>query len=94
MFKNYEFGFWVVLIFFVCLKFIDVIFEGVNFVKVLIIILDKFDIIVEKILKEFDRGVIGFYGVGMWIKIEKNVLLCVVKRYEVSCVKNFVKSID
>lgn len=30
----------------------------------------------------------------MWTKTEKNVLLCVVKRHEVSRVKNLVKSVD
>lgn len=94
VFKNYELGLWAVLTLFACSKLIDAILEGVNFAKALIIISDKSDIIAEKILKELDRGVTGLHGVGMWTKTEKNVLLCVVKRHEVSRVKNLVKSID
>jgi len=94
VFKNYELGLWAVLTLFACSKLIDAILEGVNFAKALIIISDKSDIIAEKILKELDRGVTAFHGVGMWTKTEKNVLLCVVKRHEVSRVKNLVKSID
>lgn len=94
VFKNYELGLWAVLTLFACSKVMDAILEGVNFAKALIIISDKSDIIAEKILKELDRGVTGLHGVGMWTKTEKNVLLCVVKRHEVSRVKNLVKSID
>ncbi|WP_039765084.1 MULTISPECIES: YitT family protein [unclassified Caldicellulosiruptor] len=94
VFKNYELGLWAVLTLFACSKVMDAILEGVNFAKALIIISDKSDIIAEKILKELDRGVTGLHGIGMWTKTEKNVLLCVVKRHEVSRVKNLVKSID
>jgi len=94
VFKNYELGLWAVLTLFACSKVMDAILEGVNFAKALIIISDKSDIIAEKILKELDRGVTGLHGIGMWTKKEKNVLLCVVKRHEVSRVKNLVKSID
>lgn len=94
VFKSYELGLWAVLTLFACSKLIDAILEGVNFAKALIIISDKSEVIADKILKELDRGVTGLHGVGMWTKTEKNVLLCVVKRHEVSRVKNLVKSID
>lgn len=94
VFKSYELGLWAILTLFACSKLIDAILEGVNFAKALIIISDKSDIIAEKILKELDRGVTGLHGIGMWTKTEKNVLLCVVKRHEVSRVKNLVKSVD
>lgn len=94
VFRNYELGLYAILTLYVCSKVIDAVLEGVNFAKALIIISDKSEIIADKILKELDRGVTGLDGVGMYTKNRKNILLCVVKRQEVTKLKSLIKEID
>ncbi|MEZ0536316.1 YitT family protein [Caldicellulosiruptoraceae bacterium PP1] len=94
VFKNYELGLYAALTLYVCSKVIDAILEGVNFAKALIIISEKADIIADRIMNDLDRGVTGLFGQGMWTKKEKNILFCVVKRHEVSKVKQLVQQID
>lgn len=94
VFKNYELGLYAALTLYVCSKVIDAILEGVNFAKALIIISEKADIIADRIMNDLDRGVTGLFGQGMWTKKEKNILFCVVKRQEVSKVKQLVQQID
>jgi len=94
VFRNYELGLYAILTLYVCSKVIDAVLEGVNFAKALIIISDKSEIIADKILKELDRGVTSLDGVGMYTKNKKNILLCVVKRQEVTKLKSLIKEID
>lgn len=75
-------------------KTIDAYLEGLRFSKSLLIISEKSEQIAGMLLEEVDRGVTGLKGIGMYSKQDKTVLLCVVKREEISIVKNIVKSCD
>ena len=67
---------------FLCNVLIDLVLEGPNSAHSYFIISDKSDAIAERILHEMDRGVTGLEAVGMYSRQHKQVLLCVVNRFE------------
>lgn len=79
---------------FIAIKVIDVIQEGTDYERIAIIISDKYEEISHSILYDMDRGVTELKGVGGYSKQEKNVLLVVVNRSEVTTLRNVVKKID
>ena len=79
---------------FIIAKVIDAMLEGVHFSKAAIIISDKYEEISTAIIKEVDRGVTGLNGSGMYTKMSKMVLLCVVSKREIVHLKEVVREID
>jgi len=75
-------------------KIIDVIMDGVNFAKVVYIISDHAEEIADNIMKELDRGVTAFNGMGMYTRSDKKVLFCVIQRGELQELKTLVKKLD
>ena len=75
-------------------KMIDLVFEGINFSKVIYIISDKSNEISDLINDEFEKGTTGFYGKGMYTKKDKLVIMCVTKRNEVMKIIQLVRKID
>ena len=73
---------------------IDIIFEGVNFTKMMFIISDKGEKIAKKIGEEVDRGSTGFYSKGMYTNTDKVTLLCVGSRNQIARIKSIALSID
>ena len=63
-FKSLSSGLYSVIAIFVSKKTIDVVFEGVNYTKVLNIITKKPDKIVDRIINEVERGVTAIKCVG------------------------------
>ena len=75
-------------------KMIDIIFEGVNFTKMMFIISDRYEKIAEEIGNKIDRGSTGIYAKGMYTNEEKMMLLCVGSRNEIAKIKQIAVSID
>lgn len=75
-------------------KVIDAVIEGINFAKAVFIISDKSNEIANVILKDLERGVTSLKGVGMYTGSEKNVLLCILHRGQISDLKEIVGTID
>ena len=75
-------------------KMIDIIFEGINFTKMVYIISDKYLEISDRIVKDLQRGATGIYAKGMYTNEEKVMLLCVVSRNEAMRIKQISKKID
>ena len=73
---------------------IDIVFEGLYFTKLLIIISDKSEEISKAIQTKVRRGVTGLYGKGMYMNTDKLILMCAVGRRDVVHVKQLVKKID
>jgi len=73
---------------------IDLVQEGMGYARAFFIISDKNDLISEKIITELDRGGTCLKGEGIYSRKEKNVLLAVVNRSEVSRLKEIVYQID
>ena len=93
-FKEIEVGLYSVIAIYIMGKIIDIIFEGVYFTKLLIIISDKNEEIAKEIGKNIKRGTTGLYGKGMYTNEEKLVLMCAAARGDVSKVKDTARKID
>lgn len=93
-FRSVKLGLYAALSLYLSSKTIDAYIEGFNFAKSLMIISDKSDAIAQKLMMDVSRGVTGLKGLGMYSKMDKTVLLCVVKREEIPVVKEIVKDCD
>ncbi|NLM48067.1 MAG: YitT family protein [Epulopiscium sp.] len=75
-------------------KVLDNMLEGVHFSKAVFIISDKAEIIADEIMRNLDRGVTGLNGKGMYTKMEKEILFCVVSKKEIFKLKEIVRNMD
>ncbi|MCF0125438.1 MAG: YitT family protein [Clostridia bacterium] len=94
VFQKIEIGLYSAIVIFLMGKVIDIVFEGVNFSKLILIVSDKSAEISKEIEQKIRRGVTGIYGKGMYTNVEKLILLCAVSRKDVSKVKIIAKKID
>ena len=75
-------------------KIIDIVFEGIYFTKLIIIVSDKNEQISKEIGQIVKRGTTGLYGKGMYTNKEKLVLMCAASRGDISKVKTVARQID
>ena len=73
---------------------IDVIAEGGDFAKAAYIISDKSELLSEEISSQLERGATLLHGSSFYSGQKKTVLLCVVKKYEITKLKNIIKETD
>lgn len=93
-FKKIEVGLYSAITIYLMGKVIDVVFEGVNFTKIIYIISDKYMDISNKIVEHVGRGTTGIYAKGMYTNEEKMMLWCVASRNEAMRIKQISKKID
>lgn len=93
-FKEIEIGLYSAIAIYLMGKIIDIIFEGIYFTKLLIIISDKNQEIAEEIGEKVRKGTTGLFGKGMYTNEEKLVLICAASRGDVSKVKQTARKID
>ena len=79
---------------FLCNVLIDLVLEGPNSAHSYFIISDKSEAIAEKIMHEMNRGVTGLEAVGMYSQQHKQVLLCVVNRFEAMRLRRIIFEAD
>lgn len=91
---NWELAMYSWIALYVSSKVIDLIQEGVNYSKAVYIISDEAENISRKILNEMERGVTFLGAKGAYTGEEKNVLMCVVTRLELTRLKNIVHELD
>lgn len=94
LFKEIEIGLYSAIAIYLMGKMIDIIFEGIYFTKLLIIISKRNEEIAEVIGEKIGRGTTGLYGKGMYKDEQKLVLLCAASRGDVVKVKQTAKKID
>lgn len=73
---------------------LDYIILGANTAKLVYIISDRSAKISEEIIKNVNRGVTGISVRGMYTGDERNMLMCVVKRFEIRKLEQIVEKID
>jgi uncharacterized membrane-anchored protein YitT (DUF2179 family) len=73
---------------------IDFVQEGLNIAKAAFIISDSASEIKEELMTELDRGVTVFKGEGGFTGEDKEILLCIISRSELTELKRQVKEID
>lgn len=93
-FKEIEIGLYSAITIYLMGKMIDIVFEGIDFTKVMFIISEKYDTIAKEIGKKVNRGSTGIYAKGMYTDKEKMMLLCVGTRNEVAKIKQIATAID
>lgn len=93
-FKEIEIGLYSAIAIYLMGKMIDIIFEGIYFTKLLIIISDKSQEISEEIGEKIRKGTTGLFGKGMYTNEHKTILMCAASRGDVARVKQTAKKID
>ena len=92
--KKIEIGLYSAIAIYLMGKIIDIVFEGIYFTKLIIIVSDKSEEISKEIGNVVRRGTTGLYGKGMYTNSEKLVLMCAASRGDVSKVKYVARRID
>lgn len=93
-FKQLEIGLYSAISIYLMGKVIDIIFEGVDFSKMMFIISDKYIEISNEIGKKISRGTTGIYSKGMYTNKEKTMLMCIASRGEVIRIRQIANEVD
>lgn len=93
-FREIEIGLYSAITIFIVGKMLDIVFEGINFCKLIYIISDKSEEIIEAINLEADKGATALYGKGSFSKKNKMIIMCVTKRRGVDKIKLISKKVD
>ena len=93
-FREIEIGLYSATAIYLMGKMIDIIFEGIYFTKLVIIISNKSQEISEEIGDKVGKGTTGLFGKGMYTNEHKTILMCAASRGDVSRVKQTAKKID
>lgn len=93
-FKKIEIGLYSAIAIYLMGKMIDILFEGIYFTKLVLIISDKNEMIAKEIGENIKRGTTGLYGKGMYTSEEKLVLICAATRGDISKIKIAARKID
>ena len=93
-FKEIEIGLYSAISIYLMGKMIDIVFEGVNFTKMMFIVSNKYREIAKGIETSLDRGSTAIYGKGMYTRERKMILWCVATRGEVARIKQAAQTID
>lgn len=73
---------------------LDYVLEGLNRATAYLIVSKESETIARKVMDEMERGVTGLHGKGMYSGEEREVLLCVVNRFESMQLRRIVVSCD
>ena len=92
--KEIEIGLYSTIAIYLMGKIIDILFEGIHFTKLLLIVSDKSEEISKQIEEKIERGVTGLYGKGMYTNENKLVLMCAATRRDIAKIKEVAKKID
>ena len=92
--KEIEIGLYSTIAIYLMGKVIDILFEGIHFTKLLLIISDKSEEISKQIEEKVQRGVTGLYGKGMFTKEDKLILMCAATRRDIAKIKWVAKKVD
>ena len=93
-FKKIEVGLYSAIAIYLMGKMIDIVFEGVNFTKMMFIISKDYKEIAEKVGKELERGSTAIYAKGMYTREKRMMLLCVGTRTEIAKIRMIAIEID
>ena len=93
-FKDWSLPLLSFIIIFVTGKVVDIVLEGLDYNKAVLIISEHYDEIKKTILKDIDRGGTIIPGKGMFQDKDKNIIFTVLNRREVEILKDYIKRID
>jgi uncharacterized membrane-anchored protein YitT (DUF2179 family) len=93
-FKDWQIPLYSILVIYITGRAVDLLLDGANYNKALIIISDEHEKIREKIVFDLERGGTYLKGVGMFTNSEKSVIFTVVNRREVAILEEQIAAID
>lgn len=93
-FNKIEIGLYSAISIYLMGKMIDVVFEGVNFTKMMFIISNKYKEIAKEIGDTIKRGSTAIYAKGTYTNEKRMMLLCVGSRNEIARMKQIATKID
>ncbi|NOZ61209.1 MAG: YitT family protein [Calditrichaeota bacterium] len=82
------------ILLFISSRLIDVIIEGMDYAKAAIIISPEYEKIGKIIMEDLSRGATALNGRGLYTNAEREVILTVVTRKEITQLVDIVKSVD
>lgn len=94
VFKNINIGLYSIIALFVSTKVIDLIFAGVDYIKVVTIITKKSDKVIEPILKDLKRGATVTNSIGAHSGEEITTITCIITRPEIAKIKQIIRDND
>jgi uncharacterized membrane-anchored protein YitT (DUF2179 family) len=94
VFRKVEIGLYSAIAIYLMGKIIDIVFEGIYFTKLVLIVSNESEKIAKKIGESVQRGVTGLYGKGMYTNENKVVLMCAASRRDIGKIKLIAKAID
>lgn len=94
IFGRYDSAMYAVIAMFIVSKVVDLVLYGANISKVCYVITDYSSEITTAISEQLQRGVTYLRGEGAYSRIEKNVILCVIKQQQIVELRNIVREID
>lgn len=92
--REIEIGLYSAIAIYLMGKIIDILFEGIYFTKLLLIVSDKNDEIAKEIGDKIKRGTTGLFGKGMYTEEKKIVLMCAASRGDIAKIKMIARKID
>ena len=94
IFNTLEAAMYSTIAMFVVSRAIDVVLYGLSASKVCYIISDESDKLKNTITHQLGRGVTLLHGEGAYTGKAKNVILCVIKKTQITQVRRIVKTVD
>ena len=94
VFREIEIGLYSAIAIYLNGKMIDLIFEGVNFTKIMFIISPKYKEIAKQIAEQIQRGSTAIYAKGMYTNEKRMMLFCIGNRGEIARIKQIARRID
>lgn len=92
--REIEIGLYSAIAIYLMGKMIDILFEGIYFTKLLLIVSDKNEEIAKQIGEKIKRGTTGLFGKGMYTEEKKIVLMCAASRGDIAKIKMIARKID
>ncbi|AGL03577.1 YitT family protein [Desulfoscipio gibsoniae] len=94
VFHSWELAFYALISIFVFTRVIDMVQEGISYAKAFFIISDHTSIIADRVLTDLGRGATALNGRGLYTGSDREVILTVVNRSEVTRLKEMVYEVD
>lgn len=92
--RSLETALYSLIALYILVKVIDIMLEGLGYAKAFFIISNKPDELGKTILAQINRGVTVLKGRGMYTGMDRDVLLCVVNRSQLTKLKEVVHAVD
>jgi uncharacterized membrane-anchored protein YitT (DUF2179 family) len=87
-------AFYAVLLTFILSKIIDLLVDGFDYARSVLIITDKSKEVSEAIIHKLSRGATALKGRGLYRNIDREIIMTVVTRREITFLEDIIKEID